>query len=152
MIRQPSDSAQLYAWHSAALLVIARYGDFKSAPRFGQTGIAEYDGLSGIQGDDPQCGWFKRRLVKDGPWVPARIWLEQKIDQDGELTAPEILRCEVDGRPRDPHNEWTWLAARPIGKKEFEYMTDLRSWQRANAPRELTVAGAIDHTKTPLPF
>jgi len=103
MIRQPSTKARLYAWHRAAVAG-------ENPPR--------HEGL-------PECGWYRTRLVKGGPWVPVRIWCEQEVDpQTGELTAPEVLRCEVDGMLRDPARAWTFL--RPITRAEFEALSARR--------------------------
>jgi hypothetical protein len=84
---------------------------------------------------EPQLGWFKRRLVKGGPWVPARIFLHQEIDEEtGELVAPEELRCEVNGKERDPVEEWTWLAANPIGEAEYLFLVADAAWLRDHKP------------------
>lgn len=95
--------ASLYAWHRAAIA-----GD--NPPR--------HEGL-------PECGWYRTRLVKGGPWVPVRIWCQQKVDQmTGELTAPEEFRCEADGMRRDPARMWTFLT--PITRADFEALSARR--------------------------
>jgi len=66
----------------------------------------------------PQCGWYKRRLVRGGPFVPARVYL----DEAGEL------RCEVNGADRDPQTQWRKLASAPIAKSEFDYMMARMAW------------------------
>lgn len=100
MIRQPSTMASLYAWHKAAMRDQA---------------LPRHDG-------DPQCGWFKMRLVKGGPWIPVEIRIEREIDPiTGELTGPEEFRCEVDGMRRDPAKVWTYLT--PISRAEFDALT-----------------------------
>lgn len=100
--------------------------------------------------EEPHAGWFKRRLVKKGCWVPARIWLEQETDEAGELIAPERMLCEVDGQRRDPADQWLWLCQEPISEREFNYLTRLRAWQRINAPEEWDPMVPVDHTKTPI--
>lgn len=73
---------------------------------------------------NPECGWFKRRLVKGGVFVPARIWIEAETDADtGELISDEVMICEVGGRREDPSEAWTWLCANPITEAEFNYLT-----------------------------
>lgn len=104
MIRQPSTAAQLYAWHRAAVS-----GD---APPV-------HDGIH-------ECGWFKTRLVKGGPWVPVEIRVEREIDMEtGELTAPERLVCRVDGNEEDPALIWTFLT--PIPREEYRRISYLAS-------------------------
>ena len=40
--------------------------------------------------DEPQCGFYKRRFVRGGPFVPVAIWLHQEIDPEtGELETQE---------------------------------------------------------------
>lgn len=101
MIRQPSSFRQMFAWHNAAI-----NGD--KPPQF--------DGL-------PECGYFKRKMVKGGPWVPARIYLERDIDPSTfELTAPERFCLEVEGIKRDDvEDQWTYLT--PISKAEFDHLS-----------------------------
>jgi len=96
MIRTPSSQFEAYRWYRDALNSLTP---------------SVHDG-------DPQPGWFKRRLVKQGPWVTVRIWLDQVIDPEtGELSADELVCCEVDGIPADPRPIWTFLT--PITRDEF---------------------------------
>lgn len=111
MIRRPTILPDLYAWHRQALA-----------------------GFKPQVTHEPQCGWFKRRLVQGGPMVPARIWMHQEIDEDGELTAPEELRCEVGGKRCDPVDAWTWICADPITEAEFNYMVADAAYCREHHP------------------
>ena len=62
---------------------------------------------------DPQCGWYRTRMVKGGPYVPLRIWIRQVIDPDtGELAEPEVIMADIGGEPGDPVGLWTY--AEPI--------------------------------------
>lgn len=123
MMRQPSTMAQLYAWHRAAMA--------GRAP-------AQHDGL-------PECGWYKRKLVKGCCWVPVRIYVERDICPDtGELTGPEILRGTVDGLLVDDiADQWTYLT--PISRADFIALTDapLRD------PRMADPLARIDLSQTP---
>jgi len=93
-MREPSDP---YAWHSAAMA--------GEKPRITH---------------EPECGWFRRRSCKGGPFVPVKIFLEAEIDPEtGELMGDEIMRCEVDGKRRVPDEEWTWIADKPISEEEY---------------------------------
>lgn len=78
-----------------------------------------------IEGE-PECGWFRTRMVKGGPWCPARIWIERDIDPEtGELTGPEEFRAEVAGEIRDPCQVWTSL--RPITEEVYHALVEARS-------------------------
>ncbi|MBV7408735.1 hypothetical protein [Maritimibacter sp. DP1N21-5] len=73
--------------------------------------------------DEPECGWFSRQFVKNGPRVPVRIYLEQVIDPEtGELDEPEVLRCEVLGQAADPVAIWPFCRA--ISEADFHDLTD----------------------------
>lgn len=103
MIRQPTDLDAAYSWWRRSV-------SGERVPRIE---------------DEPHPGYFKRRMVRGGPFVPVAIWLDQEIDPDtGELTAPEELRAIVNGRPVDPLR--AWLYARPISLAEYDALTGVR--------------------------
>lgn len=82
--------------------------------------------------EHPQCGFYKRRLVKGGPWVPAAIWIQAAVDESGELAGDEVMVCAVGGRKCDPVDQWGYLAAQPISEVEYRGMvakvkSDIRS-------------------------
>lgn len=73
------------------------------------------DALSGkepaIDADSPQCGFYKIRDGKDGPWMPVMI----RMDGD-------VMRCRVgDNSDADPFKIWTWCAGRPISKDDAKH-------------------------------
>ena len=103
MIRQPSDPDALYSWWRRTV-------SGERVPRIE---------------DEPQCGFFKRRFVRNGPFVPVAIWMDQEIDPEtGELTAPEELRAIENGRPCDPAR--AWIYARAISEQEYDALTGVR--------------------------
>jgi hypothetical protein len=123
MIRRPSTAAQLYSWHRSALA--------GECP-------AQHDGL-------PEAGWYRTRLVKGGPFVPVRIFVEREIDPEtGELTGPERLACECDGQRRDPAQLWSFLE--PISKANFDRLGAMR---QSNPAMAATMV-AIDLTASPM--
>jgi hypothetical protein len=129
-MRQPTSIAEQYAWHRAALA-----------------------------GDEPeitataQCGFFKRRLVRGGPWVPCRIWLYAEIDDAGELVTDEILQAEVAGEYADPDDLWSFVAANPISESEFKFLSATIEWSQTNAPHEpmANPRQAVDWLAVPIP-
>jgi hypothetical protein len=117
-MRKPTPRDELYAWHRNALLGV--YGDDL-----------------GLSGEVPHCGWFKRRLVKGGVMVPARIWMFQPICPfTGDLTEDEALQCEVNGAFADAHHQWPWLCAHPIPEHEFLYLEATRAHCAAHEPHD----------------
>ena len=83
---------------------------------------------------DPQCGWYRSRLIKGGPPVPVAIWMHQPVDDDGELTDQEALKCTVLGKERDPFELWTWVCGDPISKNEYHFILDSIHWAKKNEP------------------
>lgn len=103
--------------------------------------------------DVPQCGFYERRLVSGGPFVPARIWREPETDMNGAPTGRDLLRCVVNGKPRDPNAEWTRLSMRPV--KEAAYNFEVADSAHAKAFRpddpKATPEKSIDLLKAPIP-
>ena len=91
---------------------------------------------------DPLPGFYRRRLVKGGPWVPARIF----YSGDG------LLLCEVNGISADPLDAWTWLAGHPISEDEFRWRTETMKWASGTNAPEATPSEPIDLMTTPIPF
>jgi hypothetical protein len=69
--------------------------------------------------DVPEVGFYRRRLVRNGPWVPAAIWWAGERGEDGELIEDEQLFCTVGKIYKDPREEWTRLASNPITEEEY---------------------------------
>ena len=122
-IRQPTPPSVAYAWWRQAV-----------------------SGLNPSRHDGwPECGWYRTRLIKGGPFVAARIWIEREIDPaTGELAAPEEYRCEIDGIPRDPASAWTFLE--PIRKAEYDALLQ----RRATIPVMQATMAAVDLVETPI--
>lgn len=105
-MRQPTPIASLLEWHRDALAG-------KRPP---------------IHDGEPHVGWFKVRMVKGGPFVPARIWVEREIcPNTGELEGDERLFLEVEGERLNLMRHWVWLSKNPISKAEFDHLFELRS-------------------------
>lgn len=120
MMRQPTTTAVAYAWWRAALRD-------PSTPR--------HDG-------EPQAGFYQTRMVRGGPFVAVRIWLEQETDENGELVADEKLRAELNGERRDPAAIWTFC--RPISRAAYDALAGLKS----TVPFMAATRAAIDITET----
>ena len=96
MIRQPTTIWKALAWHR-------NYLNGRDVPR---------------HEDEPQCGYYRRRFVKGGPYVPVRIYMLQEVDDvTGELTEPEVLRADQNGEPADPVRIWSHL--HPISEEQY---------------------------------
>lgn len=131
-MRMPTPHRVLYHWHTIALA-----------------------GLSPPIDDTPQCGWYKRKLVRGGVFVPARIWMLQDIcHATGELLSDEVMQCEINGSPADAHDAWSWICANPITEQEYRYLTARLSHAANYDPADpfATPRKAIDFNATPILF
>ena len=76
------------------------------------------DALSGadviIEEGAPQCGFYKMRKGKDGPWLPVMI----RMDGDE-------MRCRVGSDSGvHPSDVWLWCAKHPISKEDAKHAFD----------------------------
>lgn len=128
-LRQPTDRAELYAWHAAALAALkaGRADDLRTL--FDR----DPDSVPALR-DVPECGWYAARISRASVLVPARIWLQSVVGDDGQLVEPELLLCEVGDRPFDPAEIWPKLCIRPIPVAEYRYLMSLRAWAKTSAP------------------
>lgn len=103
--------------------------------------------------NEPQEGYYRRRLVRGGPWVAGCIWWEYgEIDQEsGHKMEDDVLRCLVNGLPRNPYTEWLYLAKEPITEAEYNFLVDDAAHARAHRPEDpkATPDAPIDLNKTP---
>lgn len=141
-IRLPHVPASLVWWHGAP------------KPRFPKDGMGDPEppALKEIP-NDPQDGYFKTRMVRGGGWVPARIWREEEKDFiTGQLTGFDVVKCEVNGKPRNPLREWVQLARFPITKGDFDYRVAAGGWAKQHDPNssEANPHKVIDWNKEPI--
>lgn len=122
MIRQPTPRVRAYAWWRRAL----------ADPR-----------LPRIEAE-PECGYFRLRMVKGGPWVPASITLRQEIDEAGELAAPEEHVAEILGRPASVAR--VWGSGRPISRQDYLDLVERHS----ALPAMAATHAAVDVSATPM--
>jgi hypothetical protein len=81
-------------------------------------------------------GFFRVRLVRGGPFVPARLWVEdgERDPDTGELLSDVLTLLEVDGKRVDPFAPGYTLMGEPISEAEYRYMTKAAAWDRQYAP------------------
>ncbi|GGF24614.1 hypothetical protein GCM10011321_15030 [Youhaiella tibetensis] len=71
-----------------------------------------------VHDGDAQCGFYRRRLYKDGPFVPVAIWR----GEDGKLVAL------VDQRAADAADIWTWVCDKPITEAQYRAVVAGERW------------------------
>ena len=116
-LRFPTPKGKLFAWHTNALLGI--YGDEIT-----------------VFNEEPECGFFKTRMVKGGPFVPARIWMVQPVDESGELIADEVMQAEINGKFATPERVWQQACGNSISEQEWRYLPATITWAIEFAPDE----------------
>lgn len=79
------------------------------------------DALAGkapaINADAPQCGFYKMRDGKGGPWLPVAIF-----EKEG------VLICRVGADQRPPLTVWTWCADNPVSKEDAKAAFETGRW------------------------
>lgn len=95
--------------------------------------------LEAVQVWPPVAGVYQMRLVKDGPFVPVRIWYGAAvIDGEPQDRAPGWY-VEINGQtdwlergpdgyvcrvPIDIHRAWPYCARWPISLPDYRFMVD----------------------------
>ncbi len=71
-----------------------------------------------VQESNPQCGFYKRRTSKDGPWLPIAFWR----NNDGEIV------CRFQGILVDPLEHWTFAAKYPVNETPYRHCIANGHW------------------------
>jgi hypothetical protein len=84
----------------------------------------------------PEPGWFKLRLARRGPWIPAII---ERIDHEpgnpeNILDTGPILVATIGDRDADPLE--VWERGSTITEQEYRWRLALRDWANAHAPEQ----------------
>lgn len=83
----------------------------------------------------PIPGWYRRRLVKGGPWLPVLICWRCPMDEDCQpLDRSPVLLAFVGGAEAEPYDTWTHCAGQPILELDYETMLAQHAWDRTYAP------------------
>jgi len=107
--------------------------------------------------------YYKIRMVKNGPWVPARVYYSCACTVNGgddnrvhaydpTCDRNPVLACEIGGRDV----AYTFFASRQgfyesINKEMFDYMMDLKNWaEQEKWPPEARSNEAVDIDKIPV--
>lgn len=81
--------------------------------------FAAMDGKKPPVTTDPQAGYYLAKV--NGRMVPARLYWEGPLDEDGKPCGDETLRCEIGGMQQDPVEAWLWVSKRPVSFDEYVY-------------------------------
>lgn len=91
-------------------------------------------------------GLYRARLVRGGPFVPVRCWIEagDRDPDTDELLSDDLTFLEVDGRRVDPFTPGYFLMGEAISIQEFNSLV--------KAPARPEPATAFDPSRHPSPF
>lgn len=87
----------------------------------------------------PEEGYYRRRLVKGGPWVAVKIWNGPPRDPDtGEVLfeRPYLWRALLNGDDVDIWDVWPECSGEPIGYVEYEFILKAHLWAKVHAPND----------------
>ena len=85
-----------------------------------------------------EAGFYRLRLVKDGPWCPVRLWYGPPSDPEDKthlLDRSHRWQCEIDGQEADPWEIWPSVAGRAISENEFRYLQAVSRHAKVHDPR-----------------
>lgn len=110
-------------------------------------------------------GWYKVKLTRGGPFVPARVFRACccTVEGGGESVEHEWTEtcdrfppptCHVDGVEREGYMERIRLYGKTIDEAEHDYMVADAAWARDHSPDDPKAKPAekIDLNKTPSLF
>lgn len=66
-----------------------------------------------IKEGEPQPGFYKRKLVRGGPWLPVSI---------GHTAADSLVAIVGLDQHVDPQDIWTWVVGNQISEDEYNYL------------------------------
>lgn len=74
----------------------------------------------------PIAGFYKRRLVRGGPWVGVKLWFGQPVDPSdptNEMDRSPRWQALVAGVEAEPYAAWTSCCNHPITEAEYHSLT-----------------------------
>lgn len=104
--------------------------------------------------EDPECGFYRTRLVRGGPHVPVRIWIDQEIDpKTGELLSDERMRAELDGqelRDAPAYLAPRFISFRPITESAYWALIEERGRSDAQGDIFRATRAPVDLSRRPI--
>lgn len=143
-MRTPTDRKILYRFWAEQLEAMGDFTSVRAAKDAGRPILNTPD--------EPQCGFYKRRLIANGPWVPVRIFVEQIVDAGGELLAPERMRAQVGEHYFEPADVWPWVWNRPISQADFRLMVAETAWAKSQVVARADPDLHVDFLTAPPPM
>lgn len=81
-----------------------------------------------VQENAPQCGFYKRRTVKNGPWLPAAICrATEAMARAGGVPVGTIIAL-FKGAIHDATEQWTWICSHPVSEEAYRFAVKEGRW------------------------
>lgn len=89
--------------------------------------------------DRPRPGFFRLRLVKGGPYVPARLWIGPPLDPEtreplDRSHRPMVQIADFPATDHPDRVERVWLYGETISAERFQAMRVRAAWARLHQP------------------
>jgi hypothetical protein len=78
-----------------------------------------------MSSDTPTSGLYKTKLIKNGPWVPVRIWFGPPHDPVTGDVMDRSWRWQAEKAGKlctDINQAWPWCARNEIYQSEYDYL------------------------------
>jgi hypothetical protein len=93
--------------------------------------------------DRPTETFFRTRLIKGGPWVPASIYRPEAVEIEETLTEKIVhvldrwpaLEAEINGKQVKVMDLWQSSAVE-ITKQDYDFLVGWREWARVHSPED----------------
>lgn len=87
-----------------------------------------------LRDGQPECGFYRRRLVRGGPFVPVALWRDER----------GAMQCAVGAeyRPADPDETWLYCCSNPVSEADYRAACNTGLWP-GDAPA--TAAAAVSN-------
>lgn len=90
-----------------------------------------------VHDSDPQCGFYRKRAYKAGPFLPVAIF-----EHEGKIVAL------TDNKPVDANEIWTYVCQHPVAEQWYRDKIDGKPWPDEDATVTASIA-EVGHNNPP---
>jgi hypothetical protein len=105
----------------------------------------------------PEAGFYRLKLVRNGPWCPVKIWYGPPADPEDPthlLDRSWRWQATVDGAEADVWDVWPAVGGRAIDEAEYRYLVNVSRHAKLHDPAypEATPDKPINLLTVKIPF